>query len=440
MILRTPTQWPSARGAKRTGGFTLIELMVALSVGLFFSVTVFMLTRDVSRYFQRETRVADATMGAIIGFERLKADLARAGFLASPNLIKDPRRCPKPPAPLVAGGWSNFAPLSQMGSLYVARGQGGSTLTAGGLALLTANPSLAPDRLRLFGNYRTAEQFPTRAISGPAATVTIQLQPDSGALLRLGYAVTATQAVRDAILVEAFPLGRALRVVSPEGEEQYSIISAAASDALGVPTITVQHSALGLQYKDSQPLCGIKGAGTGYLVNVVNIIEYALDDTLVATDPNFQDLRLGAAGEVWARTDLVRTEIDPQTGNAIANSQELIAEYAVDLRVGITAVTNLATRTTTSFAPGDPLMDTYAAPSSAALLNSGPHLIRGVRARLSVRSRSPDRGADVPDALKATPNDIFRVALPGGSGDTFARVRSLVATVATRNTRGVLWP
>jgi len=414
--------------------------MVALSVGLLFSVMVFMLTRDVSRYFQRETRVADATMGAIIGFERLKADLSRAGFLASPNLTKDPRRCPKAPAPLVADGWANFVPLSQMGALYVARGQGGSTLSAGGQALLTANPGLSPDRLRLYGNYRTAEQFPTRAISGAAATVTIQLQPDSGALLRLGYVVTAAQAVRDAILGEAFPAGRALRIVSPEGEEQYSQIASAVSDGTGVPTVTVLHSSLGLQYKDNQPLCGIKGAGTGYLINVVNIIEYALDDTLVANNPNFQDLKLGNTGEVWARTDLVRTELDPQTGDPIVDSQELIAEYAVDLRFGITAVTNLATRDVTSFAAGDALMDPYTTEASASLINRGPHLIRGVRARLSVRSRAPDRGADVPDSLKTNPNDIFRVALPGGGGDTFARVRSLVATVATRNTRGVLWP
>jgi prepilin-type N-terminal cleavage/methylation domain-containing protein len=425
------------KGSRLGRGFTLIELMVALSIGLSFSVMVFMLTRDASRFFQRESRVADATLGAIIGFERLKADITRAGFMASPSLVRDPRRCPKPPAPLVAGGWSNYGPLAEMGALYIGRGTGGAGLSSTGQAFLAANPGLAPDRLRLYGNYQTAEQFPTRAIAGPGATVIIQLQPDSGALLRLGYNIADPN--RNTILTQAFPAGRALRLISPEGEEQYSIIAGATSDGAGVPQLTVQHAALALQYQGTQPLCGIKGAGTGYLVNVVNIVEYALDDTLVATDPNYQDLKAGGTTETWARTDLVRSEIDPQTGNVIAGSQQLVAEYAVDIRFGITAVTVPLTGVMTTFPAGSPLMDPFTTAAAAPLVNSGPHLIRGVRAQLSVRSRAPDRGADIPVSLRANPTDLFRVALPGG-GDTFARVRTLATTVATRNTRGVTWP
>jgi prepilin-type N-terminal cleavage/methylation domain-containing protein len=423
----------SRRPSVRTHGFTLIELMVALSAGLFFSVVVFMLMRDASRFFQRETRVADATMSAIVGFERLKADLTRAGFLASPLLIKDPKRCPKPPATLTTPSWLGFVPLSEMGSLYVTRGGSMATLTGPGQAMLAAN-GLSPDRIRMYGNYQTAEQFPAETISPPAGgIVNVQLFSGSGALRRLGYNPLTPD---PAILTNAFPVGRALRVVSPEGEEQYSIIVSAIADALGNPVITLNHAGLNLTFKDSDPICGIRGVGAGYMVNTVNIIEYALNDNLVATDPNFQELRLGGAGEPWARTDLVRSEMDPGTGTAIPGTPELIAEYAVDLCFGITAVINPALGTMATFASGNALMDTYVTQGAAALPNSGPHFIRGVRAQLSVRARAPDRQADVPGAALPA-GGIFRVQLLPGS---FARVRTLSTTIAMRNNRGVLWP
>ena len=43
-------------------GFTLVELMVAMTGGLFMSLIVFALARDGARFYQRESRVADATM------------------------------------------------------------------------------------------------------------------------------------------------------------------------------------------------------------------------------------------------------------------------------------------------------------------------------------------------------------------------------------------
>ena len=64
--------------------------MVALSGGLFLSIMVFALSRDTSRFYQRENRLAGAVMAGMSGFERLKADIARAGYLSSPNIVTDP--------------------------------------------------------------------------------------------------------------------------------------------------------------------------------------------------------------------------------------------------------------------------------------------------------------------------------------------------------------
>lgn len=422
---------PVPQALRRLGsrGFTLIELMVALSAGLFLSIFVFMLTRDVSRFFQSESRLSDATMSAVIGFERLKADIARAGFLASPNLNRDPGRCPRPPTPLVGGGWAGVPALANMGLLHIFQGDGDASLTTA-LPFFTANPSLNPDRLRLYGNYQTADQFPVRTVGPQGNAVPIYLEPRSGALIRLGYDPTAPTAL--AVIQNAFPIGRALRLVNAEGEEQYSIISGVTVDAGTLaPVVTVNWTQLEIRYQSTQGTCGIRGVGGEVLVNVVNIIDYRLDD-VVRQSPAYQDLAI-QGGEDVGRADLVREEINPVTGVAFAGSQQIVAEYAVDFRLGLTAVTNAATRALTRYAENDPAIINFATPIAAPQPNQGPHFIRAVRPRLSVRTRAADRGGDMP---AGTPG-LYRVAL--GNGGQFARVRSLSATVATRNARGALW-
>src|SRR5215831_8019287 len=79
--------------AARPRGFTLIELMVAVTAGLFVAIAAFALARQGSRFFQQEARVANAQFSATLGFDRLRADIARAGFLTTANVQRDPFRC-----------------------------------------------------------------------------------------------------------------------------------------------------------------------------------------------------------------------------------------------------------------------------------------------------------------------------------------------------------
>lgn len=422
-LSRLPRRPPS----RLERGFTLIELMVALSAGLFLSIFVFMLTRDVSRFFQGESRLSDATMGAVIGFERLKADIARAGFLASPNLRKDPSRCPRTPT-LTGGGWTSFPFLSDMGLLHITRGAGGDGLQAEATQFLADN-SLTPDHLRLYGNYQSADQFPARSVSPPGASaVTINLEPRSSAMVRLGYVPGAANA--EAVIQAAFPVGRALRIVNAEGEQQYGIIQSASINATTLaPMVVLDHAALAIVYESTNKMCGIRGHGAGVSVNVVNIIDYRLDDTL-RTSAAFVDLNL-AANEDAGRLDLVREEVNPQTGVAFAGSQQIVAEYAVDFRLGLTAVTSPTTLALTRYPEGDLLIDNYAKAQAVPQANQGPHFIRAVRPRLSVRTRAADRTQQI------TPGPgLYRVRL---GPERFARVRTLSATVATRNAQGALW-
>src|SRR5258708_34442648 len=94
---------PVCRRAPRSRGFTLIELMVAITAGLFVAISAFALAKQGSRFFQQEARVANAQFSATLGFDRLRADIARAGFLSTANIQRDPFYCGARPSSPPAG-------------------------------------------------------------------------------------------------------------------------------------------------------------------------------------------------------------------------------------------------------------------------------------------------------------------------------------------------
>jgi hypothetical protein len=68
-----------------------------------------------------------------------------------------------------------------------------------------------------------------------------------------------------------------------------------------------------------------------------------------------------------------------------------------------------------------------------------PELIRTLRVRLGVRSRESDRPADIAaDVDAGATQGLYRFNV-GGTGDTFARVRTFQADVALNNQMDVLW-
>src|SRR4051812_49157588 len=98
------------RCASGSAGFTLVELMVSMLGGLFVSMSVFAVAKHSSGFSMEQARIADATLQNVVAFERLKSDLSRAGFLSSPNVVKDPAVCRGAVYP---------AQLRQLASVYI---------------------------------------------------------------------------------------------------------------------------------------------------------------------------------------------------------------------------------------------------------------------------------------------------------------------------------
>lgn len=402
---------------RSSAGFTLVELMVSLSGALFLSIAVFMFAKHTSALYQRELRAANANVTGIIGFERLRADLARAGFLSSPNVRRDPFVCG---SPVTDAAWP--ALLRTMTSVWI------EDIPATLLPDAIKENGLNPQQILLSGNYTSAEAFPIRAVAAAGGAFQIYLQVETGPMARLGYSETGVD--QDALLATVFPPGRALRILDKSGRHQYGTITAVSGGA--TPIITLAGAAPALVFRSESGIgCGLRGEETGAVVNTVNFITYDLRN--LSADARYRPVYTAASGPVGeaGRTELVREELLPD-GNVVANSAELVAEYAVDLRFRLTVAPSSGSAL--QYVSQPKVSEWAGAPDSLGA-GRGPQLIRSVHAWLSVRSREPDRDATIP----VTGGPLFRVGLGAEGKAPYARVRTVQSRVALHNQMGVTW-
>lgn len=380
-------------------GFTLVELMVAITGALFLSASVFMVAKQTTGLYQEESRVANANLTSIVGFERLRADLARAGFMASPNIATDSRVCGSKEL-------SQWPPmLQQLQSVTFA--------STADLPQVYADNSLTPQEVIIAGNFTSAEALPVRSVEQLGSNVNVYLQVASGAMARLGFSID--EGVQQKLLETTFPEGRLARIVDRAGRHHYGLITGVATSP---PTVTLSTTTAIIQFRDGSDLgCGLNGNETGSTINTVNFVRYRIGapsssdyDAVLSVD---EDLDHQAE-----RRELLRVELDPEFGDGTTiGPEELIAEYAMDLQFRVTI--QPLTGGLEYIADADDLFD-WAGPGKSA------QLVRSIHTWLSVRSRQPDRASDIP--VQAGPR--YRVQL---AENVFARMRTVQSRVALHN-------
>jgi hypothetical protein len=170
------------------------------------------------------------------------------------------------------------------------------------------------------------------------------------------------------------------------------------------------------------------------VVNVVNFIRYDVS-RLAGTDyaPLYDPAT--AAPHDGTRVELRRRELNPSTGEMLAGtSEELVAQYAVDLKFGL-IVDDRSSGQQPSIRMIPPAEEEVGEWTQL-------HRIRGLRVRLSVRTRDPDREVDIDTTtqteLGLAPG-LYRVGLGASGQGPFARVRTLQADVMLNNTAGFKW-
>jgi prepilin-type N-terminal cleavage/methylation domain-containing protein len=400
-------------------GFTLIELMVAITAGLFVAVAAFGLAKQGSRFFQQEARIANAQFAATLGFDRLRADIARAGFLTTANIQRDPFVCG------TTAGWP--AGMTGLAALRI--------IAATPADAQDTTNGLSPDQITLSGSFASPETFPVRTVLAENAKFQVYLQANTGAIARSGGAAGTT-------MQDIFRAGRMLRILDGTGRYEFGAIESYGLNAAGQMVVNLK-ALPAITFRRPGTACGVEGLGVGMQANVVNWIRYEIRDVQKSPPLAYKAVYAAKAPGDDTRRELVRVELD-HDGKEVADSLELVAEYAVDLKFGLSVISGF--KTTDNVDPAVvqfPIGDaknyeyTYEPSSSSPVNDKAPHRVRSVRVRLAVRSREGDRAANIQAPSSAPPGTIFRYAIAGTT--TFARARTLIADINLPNLASLTW-
>lgn len=406
-------QGRTRRQARRKGrGFTLVELLVSVSMSMGVAVGVFALAGQSVRTFSSEARLGDAHVNALTGFERMRADISRAGFHVTPNILRDPHVC----GPVPATGL-----VSDLAAVRIQTG-------------LDEENGITAHRLTLAGAYDWPEQFRVQEYENVNGVHVFRLALQ-GAEARLRESQVP--------LAHVFRPNQLLRVITPEGNEQYLTITGVdhATDLSLTTRIEVKatgdlYTAGGDGGNGGYP-CGVRALCTDCLVNPVNVVRYQVSS--LGPNENYEHMYADKhVGQFYDdeknRLELVRVELEA-SGGEVPDSQELVAEYVVGLDFGIHVANLNGAGTQLDFYTADrPEYEDYAGLPQANNI-VGPQLLRGLRTRLSVRSRQADRRAASAVDTGTAPYAFQLDANP----PRFARVRNIQSDIALNNLYGITW-
>ncbi len=420
------------RRLRRQDGFTLIELTVSLAAGLMVALGIMALSKEATRTFNEEVRgaAAEATMRTAI--DRLRADLQRAGYMSTAQIMGDPMIAKAPGTSNVANTKASMAGIQHLQSIYL---NAGGSVAANGLALSAVQtPALTPDSFDLGGNMTTAEQFEVQMIMPASACTQILLSPASAAMYRIAAAglsaASAGQELRNAF--QPVPAGMTtqfiVRLVDTTGHTQYLAtcdgcggVPGAAGIASGQPYVCIDTADTPIQAAaqaatagataGQQAIGGVTGFCVGCIVNPVQLVRWEITSAtneMINTKQYGLGLDNTPTGYVAGvgtpdanKYDLMRTYLDA-TQTPVPATSEIVAEYAVDLKLAFSVdTTTLGSQfpSVATLAFSDATNATKWAPSVSPLgtpiANQGPQRIRSARVRLVTRAAQPDRSVNV---------------------------------------------
>lgn len=436
---------PSTRLRAPQRGFTLIEVLVALSAGVLVSMAAFMLSKDATRFFQHEARISSAQIALTLAMNRITGDIQRAGYLSTANIQKDPTVCAQTSTTWTAG-------LSLLAGVNIAPSTQSTPQSA------AQTPALTPDQIILGGSMDSSEVYQVQCVlsgAGGGPLLVMRSPLLEPATYRANQSILGTS---DTLAGNQTPFfypstyptasitsGRFARIYQPDTNFQwFGVISTFTVDGTG--TINVQLATPPTIPVKPTNTCGIAlgDCGGGWLFSIVSRVKYdirSLQGGSYASSqyaPVVQAVSPQVTGDS-GRTELVRTELAAD-GTELTAATELVAEYAVDLRFGITASTMIQgdnyNPTVTTYGIGASQVYSIAGPVSS--VSSQPELIRAVQVRLSTRTRAPDRDASLP--VVAPDGRRLRFLISPTMEPAFARMRTIYDNVALPNQGGFsLW-
>ena len=437
------TRSQKRRLVRRLRGFTLVELMVSMTAGLFVALAVVALSQQATTTFQEESRTATAEMSLRTAIERLRGDLIRASYMSTPNIQKDPLIAHAPDQPNVPTTFP--AGIKLLAGLRLIHPSPAKNLP---LSVLNA---LTPDTLEISGNMTTTDSYVVRIMDagGGCGGQRLTLAIDSPAMWR----VLATPDP-DATFESAFqPMAGGAFIVRVEDDTgHYQFVQTCTGKAAGitgsgltaVAYVDVASTTPVLTAADTKTQGGAVGLGVGRLsVNPVQTVRWEVRpiDTTQTRDNPYKELYLTAAvdGGSSDKYELFRTYVD--AAGTLVDQTELVAEYAVDFKVAFSAdlvdATTDPNRTLTVYGMSDTALNEALADDVTVVRPHGPERIRSVRFRLSTRSSIADREAPlIAPAANAQQGDYplrYCISQAGCTASGWSRVRTTTSEVTVMN-------
>lgn len=431
-------------------GFTLVELMVALVMGLIIAIAAVGLARTATTTFHEQARVSGMEMSIRSASERLRSDLLKASYMSTPNIHLDPRVARVPGTTVY-----RIDELKDLQGIYIDVGAG-TAATQGAFTLATVH-GLTPDDLYIAGNLTTDDSYRGQWIgAGSCGAGSAQLRlnglADAAVGRLLSNASTAVLGAQAAFMpgenMNPPVTGKeyVVQVMDPRGCYQYMTVCKVSNGA------TANEVLLDLKgdpaYGILTPtellggLCGGRLMEEFSLAPVSRVRWYLAANTDARlTDPTYDGT--GGANKFNLYRQLLAASVDfsnPTAAGSVVGPPELIAEYAVDMKFGLVVDDVLQAQ------PKDRIVNLDMDSSSAAISTwarrvngtvlgqPGAQRIKSVRYRLAFRAPIPDRQTNLPMAT----GHPFLARYCTNSNDlatckSWSRVRTIMSEVALIN-------
>lgn len=443
----------------RNSGFTLIELMVAMVVGLIAITSVYTLGAAMSQRFYEEQRLASSQGTSRVAIMELRRDISRAGLFGSPNGQLEPT-CDATPPTLPQLGGSDLP----LGAFQYYADQDLALLDPGN------NTDVHADRLRVLSSLYLSDPLVVASVSVDGLTIVLEtsnqayrrtfswgqtagpftagLAPDylAGDLNwdDAWSSETASWKGIGQTGARAFQTGSVLHIETPQGRHFFRSAFGKAGNTSNQVRIAL-NPALPLPVGTA---C-LPGAAEGSTIAPLQWVEYAIVDPFDEDENDFMAFGALFSNDVdnpspaadlvdVASADapgllrespnrvLVRRILDASTGDPTPSSTQVIAEFVSNFRVEFLLDTNSGS----TAAPN--ISDVPLTGDDQATINASPQQVRSVIIHLGIRSPLED------PALPFVINDDgtrFEVdpAQVGSARVRHMRIEVPVMNVARRN-------
>lgn len=365
-------------------------MMVALTAGAIAITSIYFLSAASSRHFQEQQRVSQNQMAVRTAVGQLRRDIARAGFLGTPNALRE-QRC--------------VAPAVNVQAIEMLNGAATANLEN------AAANGVEADTLRLVGNYLTGDQYLSVRLDATGTSLNVQ-QSWQGFRRSFGYTDTtgaynySAQAFED-----VFRPGRVLHVRNREGNHFFPVIA-------GVDGATTRITL--------QTALPVNTGCSGGLMDGAEIAPLArIEYTVVSpAGASFASLRTAGGPPGANGALLVRREVQfNAAATPIAGTERVIAEYVANFDVDLVMDDQVAPT-------GAPNLVVYRDGNAQNAVANNPHRARSALVSLSLRSRLEDPGFVFVARNAGDPLTRFDVATTADANTNWAaRVRTLATEV-----------